>query len=389
MYKRSIYMAVSHLSEEEQALIEAIREIARERVAPRAAEIDHTGEFPWDMKELLAQQDILAMPFPEEYGGLGSSELAIVMAIEELSRHCATTGLLLAVQQLGSMPILLAGNEEQKRKYFPTLASGEWMAAFALTEAGSGSDAAAMRTTAVRRGDKYILNGSKRFITNGGIARVTSVFALTAPEQATRGISGFIVEKDFPGFSVGRIEDKMGIKGSQTAELIFTDCEVPAENLLGHEGDGFKFAMMTLDRTRPGVAAQAMGIAQGALDLAVSYSKQRIQFKKPIAENQGIQFMLADMATKVEAARLLVYNAAEMIDRGEANFSKYSSMAKLYASDIAMEVTGDAVQILGGYGYMKEYPAERMMRDAKITQIYEGTNQIQLLVIARALLGEK
>jgi len=379
-------MAVIHASEDERALIDAIHEIAVERVAPRAAEIDHTGEFPWDMKELLAQQDILAMPFPEEYGGLGSSELAIVMAIEELSRHCATTGLLLAVQQLGSMPILLAGNEEQKRKYFPTLASGEWMAAFALTEAGSGSDAAAMRTTAVRKGDKYILNGTKRFITNGGIARVTSVFALTDPEQGTRGISGFIVEKDFPGFSVGRIEDKMGIKGSQTAELIFTDCEVPAENLLGREGEGFKIAMMTLDRTRIGIVAQALGIAQGALDLAVSYAKQRVQFGKPIAENQAIQFMLADMATKVEASRLLVYNAAEMVDLGEQDFGKYSAMAKMYASDRAMEVTGDAIQILGGYGYMKEYPAERMMRDAKITQIYEGTNQIQRMVIARDLL---
>jgi alkylation response protein AidB-like acyl-CoA dehydrogenase len=379
-------MAVSHLLEDEQTLIEAIREIALERVAPRAAEIDHTSQFPWDMKELLAQQDILAMPFPTEYGGIGASELAVVMAIEELSRHCATTGLILAVQQLGSLPILLAGNEEQKRKYLPPLASGKWLAAFGLTEAGSGSDAAAMITMAVRRGDKYILNGSKRFITNGGLAQVNSIFAITDPKVGTRGISAFIVEKDFPGFSVGRIEEKMGIKGSQTAELIFTDCEVPAENILGREGDGFKFAMMTLDRTRPGVGAQALGIAQGALDLAVSYSKQRVQFNKPIADNQGIQFMLADMATKVEAARLLVYNAAEMIDRGEPNFSKYSSMAKMYASDIAMEVTGDAVQILGGYGYMKEYPAERMMRDAKITQIYEGTNQIQRLVIARALL---
>ena len=382
-------MAVSHLSDDEQMLIEAIREIARERVAPRAAEIDRTSQFPWDMKELLAQQDILAMPFPSEYGGIESSELAVVMAIEELARNCATTSLILAVQQLGSLPIILAGNDEQKRKYLPPLASGEWLAAFGLTEAGSGSDAAAMQTFAVRKGDTYILNGSKRFITNGGLAQVNSVFALTDPKAGTRGISAFIVEKDFPGFSVGRIEEKMGIKGSQTAELIFTDCEVPVENLLGREGDGFKFAMMTLDRTRPGVAAQAMGIAQGALDLALSYSKQRVQFKKPIAENQGIQFMLADMATKVEAARLLVYNAAEMIDRGELNFGKYSSMAKLYASDIAMEVTGDAVQILGGYGYMKEYPAERMMRDAKITQIYEGTNQIQLLIIARALLGEK
>ncbi len=381
-------MAVSHVIEDEKILIEAIRELAQERVAPRAAEIDHTGEFPWDMKELLARQDILAMPFPVEYGGIGASELAIVMAIEELSRCCATTGLLLAVQQLGSMPILLAGTDEQKRRYFPRLASGEWMAAFGLTEAGSGSDAAAMRTFAVRKGDKYILNGSKRFITNGGLAQVNSIFAITDPEKGTRGISAFIVEKDFPGFSVGRIEDKLGIKGSQTAELIFTDCEVPAENLLGSEGEGFKIAMRTLDRTRIGIGAQAVGIAQGALDLAVSYAKQRVQFNRPIAENQGIQFMLADMATKVEASRLLVYNAAEMVDRGDPNFNKYSSMAKMFASDSAMEVTSDAIQVLGGYGYMKEYPAERMLRDAKITQIYEGTNQIQRLVIARALLAD-
>lgn len=379
-------MAVAHVTEDEQTLIEAIHELGIERIAPRAAEIDHTGEFPWDMKELLAQQDILAMPFPVEYGGLGSSELMIVMAIEELSRHCATTGLILAVQQLGSMPILLGGNEEQKGRYFPRLATGEWTAAFGLTEAGSGSDAAAMRTVAVRKGDKYILNGSKRFITNGGLAQVNTIFALTDTSVGTRGISAFIVEKGFPGFAVGRVEDKMGIKGSQTAELIFTDCEVPVENLIGREGEGFKIAMMTLDRTRIGIGAQAVGIAQAALDLAVSYAKQRIQFNKPIADNQGIQFMLADMATKVEASRLLVYNAAEMVDRGEPNFGKYSAMAKMYASDRAMEVTSDAIQVLGGYGYMKEYPAERMMRDAKITQIYEGTNQIQRMVIARNLL---
>jgi alkylation response protein AidB-like acyl-CoA dehydrogenase len=379
-------MAVAHISEDEQALIDEIRAIALARVAPRAAEIDHSGEFPWDMKELLAQQGILAMPFPAEYDGIGASELAVVMAIEELSRHCATTALILAVQQLGAMPILLAGTDEQKRRYIPKLASGEWTAAFGLTEAGSGSDAAAMRTRAVRKGDKYILNGSKRFITNGGLAQVNSIFALTDPNTGTRGISGFIVERDYPGFSVGRIEEKMGIKGSQTAELIFTDCEVPAENLLGREGEGFKIAMSTLDQTRIGIGAQALGIAQGALDLAVSYAKQRIQFNKPIADNQGIQFMLADMATKVEASRLLVYNAAEMVDRGDKHFGKYSAMAKMYASDRAMEVTNDAIQILGGYGYMKEYPAERMMRDAKITQIYEGTNQIQRLVIARELL---
>ena len=381
-------MAVAHVNEDEQALIEAIRELAQERVAPRAAEIDHTAQFPWDIKELLAQQDILAMPFPTEYGGVGASELAIVMAIEELARCCATTSLILAAQQLGALPIMLAGTDEQKRKYFPRLASGEWLSAFGLTESGSGSDAAAMKTRAVRQGDKYILNGSKRFITNGGLAHVNSIFALTDPNAGTRGISAFVVEDDFPGFAVGRVEDKMGIKGSQTAELIFTDCEVPTANLLGREGDGFKIAMMTLDRTRPGIGAQALGIAQGALDLAVSYSKQRVQFNRPIAENQGIQFMLADMATRVEAARLLVYNAAEMIDRGDASFGKYSAMAKMFASDAAMSVTGDAIQVLGGYGYMKEYPAERMMRDAKITQIYEGTNQIQRLVIARALLSE-
>jgi alkylation response protein AidB-like acyl-CoA dehydrogenase len=379
-------MALFHLSEDEETLIDVIREIARERVAPRAAEIDHTAEFPWDMKELLAQQDILAMPFPIEYGGIGASELAVLMAIEELSRYCATTGLILAVQQLGSLPILLAGNEEQKQTYLPNLASGKWLAAFGLTEAGSGSDAAAMQTVAVRRGDTYILNGSKRFITNGGLAQVNSVFALTDPKAGTCGISAFIVDQDFPGFSVGRIEDKMGIKGSQTAELIFTDCEVPAKNLLGREGQGFRIAMMTLDRTRIGIGAQALGIAQGALDLAVSYAKQRKQFGKAIADNQGIQFMLADMAAKVEASRLLVYNAGQMVDDEATNFSKYSAMAKMYASDRAIEVTNDAIQILGGYGYMKEYPAERMMRDAKITQIYEGTNQIQRLVIARSLL---
>ena len=381
-------MAISHLTEDEQTLIAAIREIAQAQVAPRAAEIDHSGQFPWDMKELLAQQDIYAMPFPTAYGGLGASELAIVMAIEELSRCCATTGLLLAVQQLGSLPIVLFGNEKQKQKYLPHLASGEWLAAFGLTEAGSGSDAAAMGTIATHRNDSYVLNGSKRFITNGGLAQVNTIFALTEPAQGTRGISAFIVEKDVPGFSVGRIEDKMGIKGSQTAELIFNDCEVPAANLLGGEGEGFKIALTTLDRTRPGIGAQAVGIAQGALELAVSYAKQRIQFNKPIAENQGLQFMLADMATKVEASRLLVYNVAEMIDRGEKSVSKYASMAKMFASDAAMDVTNDAIQVLGGYGYIKEYPAERMMRDAKITQIYEGTNQIQRLVIARSLLAE-
>jgi alkylation response protein AidB-like acyl-CoA dehydrogenase len=379
-------MAVQ-LVDEEKMMIEVVRELAREKVAPRAAEIDAAGEFPWDIKDLLAEQGILGMPFPEEYGGVGSSKLSIVMAIEELAKYCVTTSLILAVQQLGTLPIALVGNDDQKRRYFPRCASGEWLAAYGLTEPGSGSDAGGMRTTAVKKGDKYILNGSKRFITNAGLAHVNVVFAITDPAKGTRGgISAFIVEKDYPGFSVGKIEEKMGIRGSQTGELILENCEVPAENLLGREGDGFKIALMTLDRTRPGIGAQAVGVAQGALDFAVQYTKERKQFGRALAENQGLQFMLADMATKVQAARLLVYDVAERIDRGESDVSRYSAMAKLFASDTAMEVTTDAVQLLGGYGYIKDYPVERMMRDAKITQIYEGTNQIQRVVIARDLL---
>lgn len=379
-------MAVS-LINEEKLMLEVVRELAREKVAPRAAEIDASGEFPWDIKDLLAEQGILAMPFPEEYGGIGSSKLAVAMVIEELAKYCATTALILIVQNLGTLPIALAGTDEQKRRYFPRCASGEWLAAYGLTEPGSGSDAGGMRTRAVKKGEKYLLNGSKRFITNAGLAHVNTVFAITDPAKGTRGgISAFIVEKDAPGFSLGRVEEKMGIRGSQTGELIFEDCEVPAENLLGREGDGFKLAMMTLDRSRPGIAAQAVGIAQGALDFAVHYARERVQFNKPIAENQGLQFMLADMDTKIQAARLLLYDISERIDRNESDLSRYSAMAKLFASDVAMEVTTNAVQILGGYGYIKEYPVERMMRDAKITQIYEGTNQIQRVVIARDLL---
>ncbi len=379
-------MAVQ-LVDEEKMMMEVVRELAREKVAPRAAEIDATGQFPWDIKDLLAEQGILGMPFPEEYGGIGSSKLSIVMVIEELAKYCVTTSLILAVQQLGTLPIALAGTDDQKRRYFPRCASGEWLAAYGLTEPGSGSDAGGMRTRAVKKGDKYILNGSKRFITNAGLAHVNVVFAVTDPAKGTRGgISAFIVEKDYPGFSVGKIEEKMGIRGSQTGELIFEDCEVPAENLLGREGDGFKIALMTLDRTRPGIGAQAVGVAQGAIDFAVQYTKERKQFGRALAENQGLQFMLADMATRVQAARLLVYDVAERLDRGESDVSRYSAMAKLFASDTAMEVTTDAVQLLGGYGYIKDYPVERMMRDAKITQIYEGTNQIQRVVIARDLL---
>lgn len=373
------------LAEEESMLIEMVRDLAREQVTPRAAEIDEKGEFPWDMKELLAKQDILAMPFPEEYGGLGSSELSTLMVIEELAKACATTSLILCVQQLGSLPILLAGTEEQKKRFIPRLATGEWLAAYALTEPGSGSDAGAMSTKAVRKGDKYVLNGVKHFITNAGIAHINTVFASTNPEAGTRGISAFVVEDGTSGFRMGKAEHKMGIRGSQTGELIFEDCEIPADNLLGREGEGFKIALATLDRTRPGIAAQALGIAQGALDFAVQYAKQRVQFGQPIFANQAIQFMLADMDIKVEAARQLIYHVAELMDSGSKSFGRESAIAKTFASDTAIEVTNDAIQVLGGYGYMKEFPVERMMRDAKITQIYEGTNQIQRMVIARAL----
>jgi len=377
-------MAVQ-LADEEQMMIAMVRDLARERVAPRAAEIDAGGEFPWDMKELLAKQDILGMPFPEELGGLGSSELSILMVIEELAKVCATTSLILCVQQLGSLPILLAGTEEQKRRWIPKLATGEWLASFGLTEPGSGSDAGAMATKAVRKGDKYVLNGVKHFITNAGIAHVNTVFASTKPEAGTRGISAFVVEDGTPGFHLGKIEHKMGICGSQTGELVFEECEIPADNLLGKEGEGFKIALATLDRTRPGIAAQALGIAQGALDFAAHYAQQRVQFGKPIMANQAIQFMLADMDIKTEAARQLVYHVGELMDSGAKSFGRESAIAKTFASDTAIEVTNDAIQVLGGYGYMKEFPVERMMRDAKITQIYEGTNQIQRLVIARAL----
>jgi alkylation response protein AidB-like acyl-CoA dehydrogenase len=376
----------AQLGSEEKMLIEMVRDLVRDKVAPRAAEVDATGEFPWDIKELLALQDVLAMPFPEEFGGLGSSEVTILMVIEELAKACTTTSLILCVQQLGALPILLAGTDEQKRRWIPKLASGEWLACYGLTEPGSGSDAGAMRTRAVRQGNHYVLNGLKHFITNAGLAHVNTIFAISDPELGVHGISAFVVEDGTPGFHLGKIENKMGIRGSQTGELVFEDCEIPAENLLGEEGEGFKIALATLDRTRPGIAAQAVGIAQGALDFAAQYAKQRVQFGRPIAENQGIQFMLADMEIETEAARRLVYHAGELIDQDAPDFGRYSAIAKTFASDAAIKVTNDAIQVLGGYGYMKEFPVERMMRDAKITQIYEGTNQIQRLVIARALL---
>jgi len=383
-------VAYDPLSDEQREIRDLVRTLARERVAPRAAEIDKTAEFPWDMVELLREYDLFGLPYEEEYGGTGTGALMVLVAIEELSKVCATTGLLLAVQELGSLGIKLAGNDDQKRRFLPRLASGEALAAYALTEPGSGSDSAAMRSEARREGDEYVLNGSKRFITNAGVAELYTVFAKTDTEAGHGGISAFVVESSSPGFEVGRIEPKMGIKGSTTGEIFFNDCRVPAENLVGEEGEGFRIAMRILDRSRPGIGAQGLGLAQGATDYALEYAKTRETMGKPIAEHQLIAATLADMETKCEAARGLLYKVGMMIDEGapDGEVTKISAMAKLYCTDVAMEVTTDAVQILGGYGYIQEYPVERMMRDAKITQIYEGTNQIQRLVIAREMLKE-
>jgi alkylation response protein AidB-like acyl-CoA dehydrogenase len=378
------------LSDEQREIRELVRDLARERVAPRAAEIDKKGEFPWDMVELFREHELFGLPYGEEYGGTGTGALMVLVAIEELSKVCATTGLILAAQELGSLGIKLAGTDEQKQRFLPRLATGEWLAAYALTEPGSGSDSAAMRTEARLDGDEYVLNGGKRFITNAGVAHVYTVFAKTDPEAGHSGISAFAVEADSPGFEVGRIEPKMGIKGSTTGEIFFNDLRIPADNLLGEEGEGFKIAMRILDRSRPGIGAQGLGLAQGATDYALEYAKSRETMGKPIAKHQLISAMLADMETKCEAARGLLYKVGMMIDEGapDDEVTKISAMAKLYCTDVAMEVTTDAVQVLGGYGYMQEYPVERMMRDAKITQIYEGTNQIQRLVIAREMLQE-
>ncbi len=378
------------LTDEQREIRELVRTLARERVAPRAAEIDKAAEFPWDMVDLLREHELFGLPFDEEHGGTGTGALMVLVAIEELSKVCATTGLLLAVQELGSLGLKLAGTDEQKSRYLPRLASGEWLPAYALTEPGSGSDSAAMRTEARREGDEYVLTGGKRFITNAGVAELYTVFAKTDPAGGHAGISAFLVEASAPGFEVGRIEPKMGIKGSTTGEIFFNDCRIPAENLLGEEGDGFPIAMRILDRSRPGIGAQGLGLAQGATDYALEYAKSRETMGKPIAEHQLIAATLADMETKCEAARGLLYKCGLLIDEGAdgPELTKISAMAKLFCTDVAMEVTTDAVQILGGYGYIQEYPVERMMRDAKITQIYEGTNQIQRLVIARQMLQE-
>jgi alkylation response protein AidB-like acyl-CoA dehydrogenase len=376
------------LTDEQRGIRDLVRTLARERIAPRAAEIDESAEFPWDMVELMREHQLFGLAFDEEHGGSGTGSLMLLVAVEEVSRACATTGLVLAVQELSSLALRLAGTDEQKNRYLPRLASGEWIAAYALTEAGSGSDSAAMRTQAKRDGEEYVLNGSKRFITNAGVAGLYTVFAKTDPGGGHAGISCFVVEADAPGFEVGRLEPKMGIKGSTTGELFFNDCRVPAGNLIGEEGEGFKIAMRILDRSRPGIAAQALGIAQGATDYALEYAKSRETMGEPIAEHQLVAGKLADMETRCEAARGLLYKAGLMMDEDAPGLTKVSAMAKLFCSDTAMDVTTDAVQILGGYGYIKEYPVERMMRDAKITQIYEGTNEIQRLVIAREMVRE-
>ena len=364
-----------------------VRELAEERIAPRAAEIDQSAEFPWDLKELLAQQDLLGTCFEERHGGTALDTIAQSILVEEIARSDATTSLIPIVQKLGALPILLAGTDEQKDRYLPRLASGEWLVAFALTEAAAGSDVASNRMRAVRDGDDYLLTGSKRFITHGSVANLLTVFALTDAEVGgRRGMSAFVVETDTPGFAAPRVEHKLGIRGSPTAELTFDEVRVPATNRLGEEGEGFKIAMSTLDRSRLGIAAQAVGIAQGAIDAAVAYAADRRQFGERVVDFQGIQWMLADMASQTEAARQLTYAAAARVDASAPDLPYWTSSAKLVAGDTAMRVTTDAVQVLGGYGYITEYPVERMMRDAKITQLYEGTQQIQRLIVARQLL---
>src|SRR5437660_1340320 len=383
-------MAYDPLTDEQREIRDLVRQLARERIAQRAAEIDLSHEFPWDVVELFRDHEVFGLFFAQEYGGTGTGTLLSLIAIEEVSKVCATSGLILAVQELGSLGLKLAGDDEQKQRYLPRLASGEWLCAYALTESGSGSDSAAMRTSARRDGGGYVINGSKRFITNAGVAQLYTVFAKTDPDAGHAGISAFVVEADTPGFEVARVEQKMGIRGSTTGELVFDECRVPAENLLGGEGEGFKIAMRILDRSRPGVAAQGLGIAQGATDYALEYAKTRETMGKPIGQHQLIQAKLADMETECEAARGLLYRFGRMADEGVegAELTKASAMAKLKCGDVAMAVTTDAVQILGGYGYIKEYPAERFMRDAKITQIYEGTQEIQRLVIAREMVKE-
>ena len=374
------------LTDEQIEFRDTIRQIVTERVAPRAAEIDAKAEYPWDIRKLFAEHDLLGLPFAEEHGGTGTGTLMLNLAVEEIARACASSALILMIQELGTLPIRLFGTDELKQRFLPRCASGEWSPAFALSEPEAGSDPGGMITRAVRDGDEWVITGTKNWITNLGIADFYVVFAKTDTGAArSRGISAFVVEADRPGFTVGKLEHKLGIKGSPTGQPIFDDVRVPAGNLIGELGRGMQVALGTLDHSRLGVAAQAVGIAQGATDHASGYARERRQFGQAIADFQGIQFKLADMETRTAAARELLYRACAKIDRQESDAGKYSAMAKLFASDTAMAVTVEAVQVLGGYGYVTEYPVERYMRDAKITQIYEGTNEIQRVVIARSL----
>jgi len=373
------------LNEQQKAIKRLARTVAEEKILPVRAELDEREEFPWAIMKDLADTDMFGVFVPEEYGGVGEGCLDLCLVVEELSRVCSGIAISFAASALGSFPLLMYGTEEQKRKYLPDIARGKRLAAFALTEATAGSDAGAIKTTANRVKGGYLLNGTKQFITNGGEAEIYTVIALTSKEKGARGASAFLVEKDTPGFSFGRKEKKMGIRASSTRELVFEDCLVPEENMIGREGMGFIITMRVLDSSRPGIGAQAVGLAQGALEAAVDYAQQRIQFEHPIISIQAVQHMLADMAIQVEAARLLVYAAARTIDSGAKSFTEESAMAKVFASDAAMRVTTDAVQIFGGVGYMRDYPIEKMMRDAKITQIYEGTNQVLRNAIASEL----
>ena len=380
------------LTEEQQMIKETANEIAVKKIKPVAIEYDEKNEFPWDIQKEIADAGLCGVYIGEEYGGMvpkgENGIMNLVVAVEELSKECGGISLCLAATALGTIPIILFGNEEQKQKYLPSIASGETVAAFAITEAGAGSDAGSIQTTAIKDGDSYILNGTKQWITNGEVAGTYVIIAMTDKSRGARGATAFIVEKGTPGFTFGKKEDKMGIRASSTYELVFEDCKIPAANVLGRVGMGFMVAMKTFDMSRPGVAAQALGIAAGALNDAVDYARQREQFGHHIIANQGLRFLLADMSMKVETSRAIVYAVARSIDSGDLKCAKESAIAKCYASDMAMEVTTDAVQVFGGYGYMKEYPMEKRMRDAKITQIYEGTNQIQRDVIGHQLVKE-
>jgi len=377
-----------YLDDEQRAIRDLAREIAREHIAPQAAHVDETEEYPSEQIKLLGQQGLMGLHIPEAYGGSGTGALAFCLAAEEVAWACAATSTIFLVQNLGGYPLILAGSEQQKRRYLPRLATGEITAAVSLSESGSGSDAASLSCAAVRRGDHYVVNGSKMWVTNGCHAGVITVFVSTERAQRAHGVTALLVEPGMKGFSVGKHERKLGIRGSPTVALHFADCEVPVDNRVGEEGAGFGIAMRTLEQSRPTIGAQAVGIAQAALDAALAYARERRAFEQPIGAFQGIQFMLADMAMAVSASRLLVHHAAALMDRGATATAMEASMAKCFAGDTAMKVTTDAVQIFGGYGYTREFPVERYLRDAKITQIYEGTNQIQRMVIARELLGK-